>query len=325
MQIISSKERQVYPIIFPAPYGSVGTFNFYIIEQRNSLTLIDAGINHESCWEYFNFSLAALGFKVSDIECIILTHHHEDHVGLLKRILAEKDLPVYAHAIAIQRLQMDSAFFHMRYQFFDTLYKEMDCYRDAQPRLEKLKATLKELNERKLMANFIPIKEGDIVNGLEVIETPGHSPDSISLLDRERKWAFTGDLILKDFPTNAIIDPDQDGVRLKSVLQQRNSLAKCAEMDVQFVFSGHKSIIDNHKQLVNQKLASMNRKSQRLLTLIAENSQTASSLAKQYYKTKYNDEFSLVMSEIIGHLDYLEHQQLVKKEKVEGKWIYSIN
>ncbi|MGX9135447.1 MBL fold metallo-hydrolase [Rummeliibacillus sp. JY-2-4R] len=324
MQIISNKEQQVCPIIFPAPYGSVGTYNFFIMKQNNSLTLIDAGINHDSCWEHLNLTLAELEANVSDIECILLTHHHEDHVGLLKRILAVKDIPIYAHPIAIQRLQMDSSFFHMRYQFFDNLYKEMDCHSDARPRLEKMKKTLNELNERKLTAEFIPIQQGDIVCGFEVIETPGHSPDSISFLDRKRKWAFTGDLILKDFPTNAIIDPDQNGIRLKSVSQQRESLVKCAEMDVQFVFPGHKTIIEEHKQLVNQKLASMNRKSQRLLALITECSQTASSLAKRYYKSKYKTEFSLVMSEIIGHLDYLEEQNSVGKEKIDGKWIYSI-
>jgi len=324
LQIISREDHQVYPIIFPTAYESIGTINFFIINDGESLTLIDAGIDHENCWNYFNTILAEQGYNITDIDRIILTHHHADHVGLLKRILAIKNIPIYTHQLAILRLQMDADFFKMRYKFFDELYKEMDCFQDAQPRLGKLRQTLNELDEKSLMANFIPIQAGDIVCGLEVIETPGHSPDSISLFDKERKWLFTGDLVLKESSTNAIIDPDQNGVRLKSVTQQRQSLTKCAELDVLVAFPGHRTIIENHKQLIHQKIESMNRKSERMLALLANKPQTASSLAKQYYKAKYHTEFSLVMSEIIGYLDYLEEHQLVEKKKIDGVWIYSL-
>lgn len=325
MQIISCQERQVYPIIFPLSYGAIGSINFYIINDGESLSLIDAGIDHEGCWEFFNDVLKEQNFKVEDIDQIILTHHHEDHVGLLKRILqVNKNIPIYLHPIAIQRLQMEENHFRMRCQFFNELYTEMDCLNDAKPRLEKLNKTLNELEERKIIANYFPLQEGDSICGLEVIATPGHSPDSISLYDDNRKWLFTGDLVLKDTSTNAIIDFDQNGVRLKSVSEQRHSLEKCLEIDAQLVFPGHRSIIGNHKQLLEQKLGNMKRKAERIVALLKDQSQTASSLAKQYYKSKYQTEFSLVMSEIIGYLDYLEQQQLVKKDMVNGVWIYSI-
>lgn len=324
MQSISCKERQVYPIIFPLEYGTIGSINFYIINDGESLSLIDAGIDHEGCWEFFKEALSEQGFKIEDIERIILTHHHGDHVGLLKRILQLKNMPIYAHPFAIQRLQMDANFFQKRYQFFDKLYAEMDCRQDAFPQLEKLKKTLIELEERKITANFVSLQEGDRISGLEVIATPGHSPDSISLYDDERKWLFTGDLLLKDMSTNAIIDLDQHGDRLKSISDQRHSLQKCSEIKSDFVFPGHRSIIENHKQLVKQKLESMDRKAERIVGLLKDKSQTASSIAKQYYKSKYYSEFSLVMSEIIGYLDYLEQKQLVKKEMVHDVWFYGV-
>lgn len=324
MKIISCQESQVYPIIFPLEYGTIGSINFYIINDGESLSLIDAGIDYEGCWEFFNEALSEQGFKIEDIERVILTHHHGDHVGLLKRILQLKDIPIYAHSLAIQRLQMDANFFQRRYQFFDQLYAEMDCGQDAFPQLEKLKKTLNELGKRRIKANFVSLQEGDRIGGLEVIATPGHSPDSISLYDAERKWLFTGDLLLKDMSTNAIIDLDQHGGRLKSVSDQRHSLQKCSEIHADLVFSGHRSIIENHKLLVKQKLESMDRKAERIVDVLKEQSQTASSIAKQYYKTKYYSEFSLVMSEIIGYLDYLEQQQLVKKELVHDVWYYRV-
>ena len=41
------------------------------------------------------------------------------------------------------------------------------------------------------------MEEGDVFDlgnrTLEIIETPGHSPGSVSILDREHRWLFTGD------------------------------------------------------------------------------------------------------------------------------------
>ena len=59
-------------------------------------------------------------------------------------------------------------------------------------------------------------------------------------------------------------------------------------------------------------MALMN-KADRLLNLSNSGISTGNELAKTYYKKIYHQQFSLVMSEIIGHLDYLETQGKIKK------------
>jgi hypothetical protein len=49
---------------------------------------------------------------------------------------------------------------------------------------------------------------------------------------------------------------------------------------------------------------------------------TASQLAQSYYQDKYRSQFALVMSEIIGLLDYMEVQNTVQKERKQGVWHY---
>lgn len=56
----------------------------------------------------------------------------------------------------------------------------------------------------------------------------------------------------------------------------------------------------------------------KILTLIESGISTGNELAKEFYKQKYIAEFPLVMSEIIGHLDYLEYQGKVTKNLVEN-------
>lgn len=42
------------------------------------------------------------------------------------------------------------------------------------------------------------LREGDRVGGLEVLDTPGHTPGSLSLWDPQTRSLFTGDNVLYD-------------------------------------------------------------------------------------------------------------------------------
>lgn len=52
-------------------------------------------------------------------------------------------------------------------------------------------------NSQKRTGTIIPIGEGDIIDlgerPLRIIETPGHTPGSIAILDEKNRWIFTGD------------------------------------------------------------------------------------------------------------------------------------
>ena len=88
------------------------------------------------------------------------------------------------------------------------------------------------------------------------------------------------------------------------------------------VFPAHGELIHNHRELINNRLAKMDVKAEKLLQLIKSGHSTANELALIYYKKQYNTEFSLVMSEIIGHLDYLETKNKVEKKMKHGVWRY---
>ena len=322
MPTISSLGHSVYPVILKTTNGSIGSINCYIINDGDSLTLIDAGIDTDLYWEEFIHVLKKNGFVVSDIDRILLTHHHEDHVGLVKRILAIKQIPVYAHVEAVHRLKMDQGFLTMRQNFLKKMYEEMNCLEEAQFRLAKLENTRVNARALAIQVDIIPLRQGDKVFDYTVMETPGHSPDSICFYDEKRKWLFSGDLLLSKSSTNAIIEPDSEGNRLKTVIQHRESLRKCASIDAELLFPGHQNVIDNHRALIETKIQKMDDKAERMISFIQGGIEKANDLAKAYYKSKYTEEFSLVMSEIVGYLDYLEESKRIIKVKKAGIWHY---
>lgn len=114
---IKKKSRSIYPIIVPTSYGNVGTINSYILNDGDSLSLIDAGINTNKYKDALTMTLSENGYQINDLSRILLTHHHEDHVGLVNWILQRNDIPVYAHHEAIPRLMVEQEFLVMRKKF----------------------------------------------------------------------------------------------------------------------------------------------------------------------------------------------------------------
>ena len=67
---------------------SVGRVNCYLIEDE-PLTLVDTGPNSGTSLDELETGLAELGHRIEDLELIVLTHQHMDHLGLVE-ILARR-------------------------------------------------------------------------------------------------------------------------------------------------------------------------------------------------------------------------------------------
>jgi glyoxylase-like metal-dependent hydrolase (beta-lactamase superfamily II) len=322
MTISISKEGcSVYPITVPTKSG-LESFNFYLLEDNDSLSLIDAGVDTEKCWELFIRTLTKNGFAIDDLSRILLTHNHSDHVGLVNRITSLKELPVYAHEESIHRLKRDKAFFSMRIRFFEQLYQEMGCGTAGEQQVRKLEEAARKNEKFKIRADILPLTDFDTVAGLKVIETPGHSHDHVVFLDEGRNWLFVGDHVLRHISSNALTEPDQEGRRIMALIEYADSLKKCLKLNAETLYTGHGELINNPKDLITTRLKRIDEKAEKMLDLIKGGLSIPNELAQAYYRNKYQSEFSLVMSEVIGHLDYLEIQHKVQKERKDGVWHY---
>src|SRR5205807_2865500 len=64
----------------PTPFA-VGRVNCYLIEDE-PLTLLDTGPNSGKALDELERALADHGHRVEDIELVVLSHQHMDHLGL---------------------------------------------------------------------------------------------------------------------------------------------------------------------------------------------------------------------------------------------------
>jgi glyoxylase-like metal-dependent hydrolase (beta-lactamase superfamily II) len=69
--------------------------NWYLIEGEGRFTIVDAGV--PSSWSSLLEALNDLGRSPADVEAVVLTHAHFDHVGFAERARRELGIPVYVH------------------------------------------------------------------------------------------------------------------------------------------------------------------------------------------------------------------------------------
>ena len=71
----------VHCVSLPTPFA-VGRVNCWLVEDE-PLTLFDCGPNSGLALDELEQRLAALGHRVEDLERIVITHQHIDHLGLI--------------------------------------------------------------------------------------------------------------------------------------------------------------------------------------------------------------------------------------------------
>ena len=138
--------------------GSLDT-NCYLIQSGEEIGVIDPGEDAEKLIE----AIEAKGDEGVSLKFVLATHFHWDHVNAVDELLKEYGADFYIGEKDLQPLE-ESA--------------EIDARPDS---------TLAEGDEVKLGKNV-----------LKVMETPGHSPGSISLLEEDEGLAFVGDLVFSN-------------------------------------------------------------------------------------------------------------------------------
>ena len=92
----------IHRLRIPTPFA-VGRVNCYLIEDE-PLTLIDTGPNSGKALDELGTQLGARGHSIDDLELVIVTHQHIDHLGLVEIVAEHSGAEVAALGIAAERL-----------------------------------------------------------------------------------------------------------------------------------------------------------------------------------------------------------------------------
>lgn len=313
--------EKIHCITLPTPFA-VGDVNIYLIESEK-LTLVDTGPKTEEAWKAFQQQIQALGFEVGDIEQVILTHHHPDHVGLAD-YLKNNDVTFISLEYNLPWLKKDAEFFKHHDDFYLTVYREMGIEKFHKKAMERIRGYLSYSCNIEI-ENVV--HEGDAIAGLPgwyIIETPGHAQGHLSLIRKEDGVMIGGDHLIKHISSNALIEPPPLGVkeRPKTLLQYRESLKKVINHGVTKVYAGHGKVVEHPKELVHIRLMKQEERAEHILKMLSERPLTGFEICQQLFPTIFLKELGLTMSETLGHLDLLESNNQLKVVEKDGVLYY---
>lgn len=304
-------------LTIPTPFA-VGDVNVYVI-KGDRLTLVDVGPKTDEAWRVLNEELKTLKLRPSDIEQVILTHHHPDHAGLLDYF--PSSLEIYGHPNNNRWIHPTESFMSENENFFKHAFLEFGIPKEYLQVVGFLKEEFKFLCNRTLTDYLV---EGDSPLGLpewKVIETPGHAQSHIGLYREKDGVYIGGDHLLAHISPNPILEPPLPGEveRPKPLLQYNQSLKKLLEIPMQLVFSGHGKEIYEKDELIFKRLREQHERAEKVKMMLKERPLTVFEACQQLFPKAYQRELSLTISETVAQFDYLmdlEEIQLEEKSRV---------
>jgi glyoxylase-like metal-dependent hydrolase (beta-lactamase superfamily II) len=308
----------VQRLSIPTPFA-VGRVNAYLIDD-DPLTLFDAGPNSGSSLDELERQVGALGHRLEDIELIVITHQHIDHLGLVNIVAERSGAEVAAIDAMVPFVENYSREAAEDDRYSSSLMLRHGIPDDVVNALGAVSAAFRAWGARASVSRVL--RDGDRIElrdrALDVHFRPGHSPSDTIFHDPERRMLLAGDHLLKHVSSNPLIARARDGARPRSLVQYLESLAKTREMDVVLVLPGHGDPIVDHRSLIDQRLALHARRAEKLFGLVAERPLTGYELAQSMWGNVAVTQAYLTLSEVLGHMDILLNAGRVREVEQDG-------
>lgn len=143
---------------------------FYVDEASHHGFLIDPGAQADLLLQ----SIDQHGWQ---IDAILLTHGHFDHTGAVDQLTKALHIPYYIHQRGPEYLQDND--------------------------LNLARQNNRQINIKqppRLLQDGDQLSLGESMTELKIIDTPGHSFDSVTYYDEKNRVAFVGDVLYNDGP-----------------------------------------------------------------------------------------------------------------------------
>ena len=237
--------------------------NAYLIGEKEMM-LVDPGSGDPAALEELFTLIGALEAEGRRVKLIVVTHHHTDHIGGVEACRARYGAKVVGHAALASALRLD--------------------------------LTVKD-------GDWLPLVPGLGDWNLQVLHTPGHTQDSISLWHPRTRSMFVGDL-LPGGAGSVIIDPP-DG----DMGQYFASLARVAALEPETIFPAHGSPQGAAVRRIAQLVAHRREREAKVFAALEQTPRTLRELVERAYTDTKPELWSYAERSLLAHLLLLERDQ----------------
>jgi len=315
--------EDLYRVEIPLPKNPLKATNSYFIRGDERNLIIDTGFNRQECREAMDEAIKELGFSLEKTD-LFITHLHGDHSGLVSYI-ARPGMTIWGghyHALCAALAEKGP-----QWSYFNDLMTESGLYATE-------KITLESHPGYKFSApsfsGIQTVEDGDLINvgryTFRCVKTPGHAPDHICLYEQEKKLFICGDHILKKITPNITVWGAPWTIERDYLGEYLQSLEKSAELDVVLALPGHRGVIENIRERVDELKEHHRVRLQETLDILGDKELTGVMVAsRMHWDLSFNlwEEFPpaqkiFATGEALAHLTHLAFTGTVDRELKNG-------
>jgi glyoxylase-like metal-dependent hydrolase (beta-lactamase superfamily II) len=291
----------------------VGRVNCYLIDD-DPLTLVDTGPNSGKALDCLERELAAHGHRIEDLERIVITHQHLDHMGLLDVLARRSGAEVVALDLLAPVLEEFGAEAERDDELAEALMLRHGITRDVVTALRAVSRSFRGWGGAATVTRRLADGEELAFAGrtLRALHRPGHSPSDTVFYDEADGTLLAGDHLLHHISSNPLISRQLGGKsgepgdgRPRALLTYMASLRETRGMEVSQVLPGHGDPFGDHAALIDERFAMHERRASKIHGLIAAQPLTAHEIAQSLWGNVAVTQAFLTLSEVLGHIDLL--------------------
>jgi ribonuclease/clavin/mitogillin len=278
----------------PSQFTGPGT-NTYLVGTGAKRFLLDTGSGHDEYMPVLEEAIARAGCR--EIEGIVLTHAHPDHIGGVNQVRAHfGSMPVYKlpwpDSVAMAEPKGDAG-------------------DEARANPDKLAQGSLEL-----------LEDGDLIETegarLRAIFTPGHAPDHLCFLLEEEQNLFSGDNVLGIGTTVIPADSGDLG-------EYMDSLERVLSRRPNEIYPAHGPRIKDGCAKIEEYLAHRRDREEQVLAAVAAGDRDAMTMVRRIYVGYPESLHAPAAQSVTSHLKKLERDGRVRRnESSENQTLWEL-
>lgn len=323
MRVMADGIRQIE---VPMSHNPLGYTYSYLLEE--DLTLIDTGTGSQEAIHGLTRELRSIGLDIDDIQRIIVTHLHGDHIGLVDYIREISGAEVVAHVSAVenQRLRAEKGRNASR-----DIRKEAKLM-GASKFLGLLNGVARTMRGRPYILEIDrPVEDGETIeldgSKLTVYWTPGHAAEHICLHDEERRIFYAGDHTLPKITPHVSLHDPWGGNPLGDFIV---SLNKIRGLDVVKVLPAHEWVYEDLDARVDALIKHHGDRCGEMKTAMRDGASTVFDISSRvHWDSRPWPQMSfwtkrMAAAETLAHLVYMRNRNEITEQVKDEVLHYSV-
>jgi glyoxylase-like metal-dependent hydrolase (beta-lactamase superfamily II) len=309
----------------PTPFA-VGRVNCYLIDD-DPLTLVDTGPNSGKALDELEQALREHGRRIEDLQRIVITHQHLDHMGLVGILARRSQAEVVALDVLAPVIEQFGAYAEHDDELAEALMLRHGIPRDVVTALRSVSRSFRAWGGSAPVDRRLADGEALQFAGrtLQALHRPGHSPSDTLFWDAERAVLIGGDHLIAHVSSNPLVSRPLGGRsgepgdgRPRALMTYLRSLRETRAMPIDVVLAGHGEPVRDHVRLIDERFALHERRAAKIAGLIAERPLTAYEIAQALWGNVAVTQAYLTLSEVLGHVDLLLDRGAIRESAVGG-------